>query len=75
MPRCAMTGRPTPPDGQRRSRPEGARLAEIAADIGADTVSKVVHRRRRKALQKPFSQSAPIVNNFAANAAEHCRGC
>src|SRR5439155_15253080 len=33
----------------------------------ADTVSKVIHKRRRKAIRKPSSPPAPIVNNFAAD--------
>ena len=36
----------------------------------ADTVSKVIHKRRRKASNEPSPSSAPLVNNFAANAAE-----
>jgi hypothetical protein len=34
-------------------------------DTVADTVSKVIHERRKKAAGKPCSQSAPIVDNFA----------
>jgi len=35
-------------------------------DIAADTVSKIIHKRRRKASDEPCSQPAPVVNNFAA---------
>ena len=34
-------------------------------DNAADTVSKVIHKRREKASAMPCSQPAPIVNNFA----------
>lgn len=41
-----------------------------AAEHLAETVSKVIHKRRRKAVQKPSPQPAPIMNNLAADAAQ-----
>src|SRR5438309_633816 len=38
-----------------------------ARDPSTDTVSKVIHKRRRKAPAKPSLSPAPLVNNFAAD--------
>ena len=35
-------------------------------DAAADTISKVIHKRRRKAVGKPSLEAAPVVKNFAA---------
>ena len=40
--------------------------APVAEAPCADTVSKVIHKRRRKAPPKPSPSPAPLVNHFAA---------
>ena len=44
-----------------------ASRAEIARGPSTDTLSKVIHKRRRKAPAKPSPSPAPLVNNFAAD--------
>ena len=62
---------PTPSNRRTapRKNPQKSEVLRLRPCFPADTVSKVIHQRRKQAVGKPASSSAPLVNNFAARAA------